>query len=199
MNRPECILWDFGDTLVDEAWMQKPNARIPGWIEAWRSFIESDRMLDWHVDGITTQGAAEYLADILSVAPELIVDHMTLCCQDIDRFEAVWEVVEHTPLPQAIVTINPRIFTDVIVPAYELDRKFRLIIASWEERIADKADLCERAAARLGVKNENAFLIDNIKENVNGWKQRGGSGYHFSGEGQFVADLEDDPGLSQLA
>ena len=26
-----------------------------------------------------------------------------------------------------------------------------------------------------------------------------GSGYHFSGEGQFVADLEDDPGLSQLA
>jgi hypothetical protein len=33
------LLWDFGDTLVDERWMRRAPAEFPDWPNAWNKVI----------------------------------------------------------------------------------------------------------------------------------------------------------------
>jgi hypothetical protein len=84
------------------------------------------------------------------------------------------------------VTINCDIFSEVVVPALDLARRFKVIVTSWEEGIEDKAELCDIAMARLGLANRaECLLIDNCEDNVAAWRARGGSGHHFVGEDAF--------------
>lgn len=45
---PAVLLWDFGDTLVDERWMLRAPATCPTWPTAW-SEIMSTRADGWNV------------------------------------------------------------------------------------------------------------------------------------------------------
>jgi hypothetical protein len=94
----------------------------------------------------------------------------------------------------AIVTINPDVFSDHIVPAYALDRDFPVIVTSWEEKTLDKVALCEIALAALGAPDDvaSALLVDNDAENVAAFEARGGQGYVFTDDATFAMDL---PGL----
>jgi hypothetical protein len=99
----------------------------------------------------------------------------------------------------AIVTVNPRIFSEVIAPHLRLDRLFPVIVTSWQERIADKAALCGIALERLGAPGAyaTALLVDNRADCVAAFRARGGQAYQFSDDAAFARDL---PGLrSQLA
>jgi hypothetical protein len=42
------MLWDFGDTLVDETWMRRPLAECPEWPNAWADVMRSHAD-DWNV------------------------------------------------------------------------------------------------------------------------------------------------------
>ena len=53
------LLWDFGDTLVDERWMRRAPAGVPAWEAAWTSVMD-DLADDWNVgavDSATVRGA----------------------------------------------------------------------------------------------------------------------------------------------
>ena len=99
--------------------------------------------------------------------------------------------VRRCALPQAIVTVNPDVFTNYVVPAFRLDEMFPVIVASWQEKTTDKVALCEEALRNFGqaIKRSEALLIDNIPENVRDWEASGGRGYVFRGEQQFTTDL----------
>jgi len=89
-------------------------------------------------------------------------------------------------LPQAIVTLNPDLLSDIIVPHYALDTVFDTIVTSWEERSLDKAQLCRIALERLGGHDPaHALLIDNIEANVDAWRSVGGQAYLFRGDDAF--------------
>jgi len=60
------------------------------------------------------------------------------------------EFVEKCELPQAIVTINPDIFNDWIVPNYNLQNLFYPIVASCELKTLNKAVVCDNALDKLG-------------------------------------------------
>ena len=96
-------------------------------------------------------------------------------------------------MPQAVVTINPDIFSEVVVPAYDLTARFDTIVTSWRENTVSKADLCETAIARLpwALDAGSCLLIDNRLENIVEWRARGGAGVHFQGEAWLVTRWDD--------
>jgi len=87
--------------------------------------------------------------------------------------------------------VNPAIFTEIIVPRYELDRHFPVIVTSWQERTLDKATLCDIALGRLGAPGEraSALLVDNRADNIERFRAQGGQGYLFTDDSTFARDL----------
>jgi hypothetical protein len=94
-------------------------------------------------------------------------------------------------LLQALVTVNPDLFTDHIVPVHDLTAVFDVIVVSSAEGTDDKSGLCDRALTRLGYAGPRsaALLIDNRRDLVNAWIDTGGAGYLFHSDEQFQTDL----------
>ena len=101
-------------------------------------------------------------------------------------------VASQLECPQAIVTINPDIFTRWVVPNYRLNEVFEVILAAWEIRTLNKSDMCEEAIVRLGGTEDvgKVLLVDNLESNVLDWRGRGGSAYHFRGDDIFGHDAK---------
>lgn len=79
-----------------------------------------------------------------------------------------------------------------------LDRAFELFIISAEEGIAKPDPSIYRlAAARLGVRPEEAVLIDDLPANVAGARAAGMHAVHFQGPEQAIAALEQLLGICQ--
>lgn len=102
-----------------------------------------------------------------------------------------WRVAVEHRLPQALVTVNPDLFADYIVPAHELAIVFDAIVMSFAERTADKPSLCRIALDRLGFDGDPsaALLIDNRKDLVHAWQTVGGAGYWFQNDEQLRRDI----------
>jgi len=186
----EIILWDIGDTLVDQRWMLKELPGFPGWpklfmVEIWDGELGNQ----WSRGDINAQQVAQHLATTLSTGAELAMQHMQRCSQNID-FSAVLRQFSLTQnIPQAIVTVNPDIFTEVIVPHYTLTKSFDPIVTSWQEKELNKADLCDITLERLSIERSSALLIDNMKQNIDEWVERGGKGYWYKDESSFINDI----------
>ncbi len=186
----QTILWDFGDTLADERWMLAPLPGAAGWPAAYRQIIDGDDLADrWNLGLATMAEVAEALALRLGVNPRRVIDHMRACSRDLVFFPRVMDLVKVIELPQAIVTVNCDVFSDVVVPAYSLNERFETIVTSWEEATLSKADLCDIAMARLpGATDRGAcLLIDNKLANVLEWRARGGAAFCFEGADALVA------------
>lgn len=186
------ILWDFGDTLADERWMLAPMAGVPDWPKLYRERVEGGALgVLWNTGAVSTREVAAELADGLGIEADAVVAHMEGCSRQVRFFSKVMSFVEEFDGPQSIVTVNPDIFTNIVVPEYQLDRQFDLIVASWQQGTADKSALCEFAIAQLGIAAPLAecLLVDNRLENVLAWRSKGGAAYHFTGESAFCNEL----------
>jgi FMN phosphatase YigB (HAD superfamily) len=189
--RLEAILWDFGDTLADERWMLASLEGRPDWPNLYRERCGAgDLGSRWNRGDATADDVAAELAAAMGVPASIVIEHMRGCSRQVRLFPSVMAFVRACPAPQAIVTVNCDIFSQVVAPDLDLATWFDPIVTSWEEGLEDKADLCEIAMKRLGAKERAAcHLIDNRPENVAAWRARGGSAFHFIGEQSFVDDL----------
>ena len=179
------LLWDFGDTMVDERWMLAPMVGVPAWQEAYTRVLRQGDFADRrNLGAISTQDVAANVGKVLGILPALVRSHMEECSRKVVFFQRVLELTNQCKLPQAIVTVNPDIFTEIVVPTFQLDRRFSTIITSWECRNSRKADLCDVARARLdrSLRRDECLLIDNKLENVSAWCDRGGVSFHFHSE-----------------
>jgi len=186
------VLWDFGDTLVDQDWMLRPPETFPDWPQAWVEVARGDLEHAWNLGDVTCEDIAQRVSNLLGMPLPATMDHIQYCCSNIRFFDAVLNTARDCLLPQAIVTVNPDVFTKYVVPFYRLDELFPVIVTSWQEKTENKTALCARAVQRLGGRSEygNVLLIDNIEKYIRDWEQAGGQGYVFRGETQFVADLK---------
>ena len=186
------VLWDFGDTLVDQDWMLTPPDDYPGWPEAWAEAARGKLEVDWYVNKLTCEDIARRVSELLGIEMSATMAHIRSCCSNIRFFEETLKTALACPLPRAIVTVNPDVFTRFVVPKYRLAEHFPVIVTSWEEGTVDKATLCARAMERLGGVSAHAdtLLIDNNEDAVRDWRLAGGQGYVYRGESQFVFDLE---------
>ncbi len=187
---PAVLLWDFGDTLVDERWMLRPPEDCPAWPTAWAE-VMGRHAGEWDVGAVTWAEVTGALAERTGLTVEAVAAHARRCCGDLSFNPSAWRVAKERRLPQAIVTVNPDLFSDHVVPVHDLGRVFDVIVASWTEGTTDKPELCDIALRRLGLggARSEALLIDNRAELVEAWRARGGAGYWFQGDGQFERDL----------
>jgi FMN phosphatase YigB (HAD superfamily) len=181
------LLWDFGDTLVDERWMWPCPEGFPAWTDSYRALGAGDIGGRWNRGALTFEEFATRLAADVGIGFDEACAHMKRCCEAIQFFEHAWATARAHLMPQAIVTINPDLFTRFVTPNYGLDSLFDTIVTSWQEGTEDKAELCELALRRLGGSDPaEALLIDNIEANVEAWRAHGGQAYLFVGDDEFA-------------
>jgi FMN phosphatase YigB (HAD superfamily) len=192
---PSVVLWDFGDTLVDERWMRTCPESCPTWEAAWIAVMRelADR---WNVGEISFTEVSAALADAAAMTVPEVEAHARACCAQLSLHSNAWALARQRRWPQAIVTVNPDLFADFIVPNYGLSEMFDQIIMSFAEKTDDKVALCDIALERLGYRGarDRAVLIDNRLNLVDAWRDSGGAGYWFRSDDQFGRDapLDDD-------
>jgi phosphoglycolate phosphatase-like HAD superfamily hydrolase len=187
--RPTVVLWDFGDTLVDERWMRTAPDAHPGWESAWD--VVMDELADaWNVGDVSFHEVAAHLADAAHMTVAEVVAHARMCCSRLHFHPNAWTLAREHRWPQAIVTVNPDLFADFIVSTYELPSVFDTIVMSFAEHTDDKVALCAVALERLGHAGHRsgALLIDNRRDLVEAWQRAGGAGYWFQSDAQFADD-----------
>jgi FMN phosphatase YigB (HAD superfamily) len=187
MTEIRYLLWDFGDTLVDQRWLWPSPEGAPGWTARYQALPGSDLDTRWNVGEATTEELAAAFALDLGCTPEALMSHMEQRCSEVQFCEHAWAAARAHTRPQAIVTVNSDVFSRFVVPKYALDSVFDVIVTSWEAHTLDKARLCEIALERLGGSDPaEALLIDNIEANVEAWRARGGQAYLFVSDDEFA-------------
>lgn len=184
------ILWDFGGTLADETWMLTPLAGDGAWAELYSDVLDSNALRQRWSDGeASTADVVEALAQRSGKPGGAILAHMQACSRNLNFYPKVVGLVERTTLPQALVTVNPDIFTEVVAPHYRLANRFDVIVTSWQEGSSDKGLLCEIARLWLdpSLKPAECLLVDNLQVNIDAWIARGGVGLRFTGEDDLLA------------
>lgn len=187
---PEALLWDFGDTLVDERWMRRCPDAHPEWEEAWTAVM--DRLADrWNAGAVGMPEVFAGLADRTGMTLPDVEAHARDCCERVVFHPTAWQVAREHRLPQALVTVNPDLVADYVVPAHDLATVFDVIVVSYAEGTVDKPSLCRIALDRLRFDGDPgaALLIDNRQDLVHAWQQAGGSGYWFQSDDQFRRDV----------
>jgi phosphoglycolate phosphatase-like HAD superfamily hydrolase len=187
---PAVLLWDFGDTLVDERWMRRPPAEFPTWEAVWLD-VMGDHADDWNVGRVGRAEVFGAIAERSGMSAAAVKSHARTCCERLLFNETAWRLASERRLPQALVTVNPDLFADFVVPAHGLDDVFDVIVMSFEELTDDKPTLCDIALDRLGFTGprSDALLIDNRRDLVEAWRDVGGTGYWFQSDQQLRADL----------
>jgi FMN phosphatase YigB (HAD superfamily) len=187
---PAVLLWDFGDTLVDERWMLRAPDACPTWPAAW-SEVMAIHADDWNLGAVRWPEIRSVLADRTGMALEDVDAHARRCCRLLKFNDTAWRVATERLLPQALVTVNPDLFADYVVGEHDLAAVFDVVVMSWAEQTAHKPALCDTALDRLGFSGarSDALLIDNRLDLVKAWRDAGGSGYWFQSDEQFAHDL----------
>jgi phosphoglycolate phosphatase-like HAD superfamily hydrolase len=189
MSPARYLLWDFGDTLADQRWMWPSPNGVPGWTARYQALPDTDLDTRWNLGAITTSELMTAFVSEIGGTHEELMAHCDERCRDVQFYEHAWSAARTRRLPQAIVTVNSDLFSQFVVPNYELDSVFDVIVTSWEERTVDKARLCEIALERLGGTDPGeGLLLDNIEGNVDAWQSRGGQAYLFRSDDEFARD-----------
>lgn len=183
----KCLLWDFGDTLCNERFIWGASK---AWMALYRSF-DDGWAEDWNTGAMDTRRFAERAGQQLGISPDEVVAHMEERSRHVEFYPFTYAYFKVAHLPQAIVTVNPDLWTNLIVPLHALDAHVEVIVASWEEATTDKRVLCRRALERMGGNHlpHQALLIDNKESNVAAWRECGGLGYHYVSDERFEADV----------
>lgn len=168
-------------------------------MEVYKSFDHNNLATAWNQGNLDIQTFAEALVPLLHLPADAIVARMIERCHEIQFYDQTYTFFKARHLPQAIVTVNPDLFSEVIVPVYNLNTQCDMIVTSWEEGTEDKRILNRLAIERMEVDcvPGEALLIDNKLSNVKDWVDVGGAGYHYQGDQQFIEDAAD--GIDALA
>lgn len=182
----QCLLWDFGDTLCDELSLWRAS---PEWMEVYHSF-DDGLGAAWSLGDLDTRGFVAELSRRMPLGEAEILAHL----KRVDLFEFfpfTYAFFRERHLPQAIVTVNPALFSEVVVPGFAFDEVTDAIVVSAEERTVDKGELCRRALERMNFAGDptRALLIDNKQANLDAWARHGGTGYLYTTDSAFRQDV----------
>jgi hypothetical protein len=194
LTKIHCLLWDFGDTLCDELSLWRLS---PEWMEVYRSF-DDGLGAAWNLGGLDTHSFVAELAKRMTLTEPEIRAHLTRT-DLFEFFPFTYAFFRARHRPQAIVTVNPVLFSEVIVPGCALDEVTDAIVVSASEKTIDKGELCRRALERmnLGCDPSQSLLIDNKESNLVSWAKHGGIGYLYTTDRVFERDVSD--GLDGLS
>ena len=188
------LLFDFGDTLVREPFCTIAPPEVPDFeARVLAAYAEARLIERWDGGEIRYEEVAARVAEKCGISVEATRAAMVHNWRNLRVNRTAFDFAREIGRTgrAAIVTVAPHVFTEVISPHYGLDRDFRVIVTSWQERNIDKADLCEIALDRLGAAGAlgTALLVDNRADNIEAFRARGGQGYLFTDDATFARDL----------
>jgi FMN phosphatase YigB (HAD superfamily) len=186
----DVLLWDFGDTLVDERWMRRSPAGCPEWEAAWAG-VMAELAGRWDVGAIDMGAVFDAMAVRCGMPREDVHAHARWCCEHVDVREHAWRLASERRRPQALVTVNPDLFTELVVPQLGLRDVFDVVVASHQVGSDDKNELCAIALDRLGFDGprSSALLVDNRLDLIDAWRAVGGAGYLVGDDRNLAEDL----------
>jgi hypothetical protein len=190
----QCIVWDFGDTIADERWMQLAPTSWPAWSETYRSIVADPGFAAaWNTGAATVDDVATRICARAPLTEREVLGHIEAICSRITFFASVVSAITAArgQIPQICATVNPDVFTRWVVPAHRLDELFDVIVTSWQEHTLSKVDLAHAGLAHLSapIVLAETLLIDNRSENVEEYRASGGHAYQFISEAHFTEDL----------
>ena len=188
--RVEALLWDFGDTLVDETWMHRAPPDCARWPEAWAD-VMAQYADDWNTGRVDERAVFGALCAHTCLDFDAVERHAADCCRSIERHPVAWQVMTGRRRPQALVTVNPDLFVHRVLTPHGLAEHFDTVVVSCLEGTDDKVQLCCVACERLGVTDRGrALLIDNRRDLVDAWQRAGGAAYWYRSDAQFRDDVD---------
>jgi hypothetical protein len=102
----DVLLWDFGDTLVDEGWMRRCPSACPEWEDAWTTVMD-DLADAWNVGAVRTPEVLAAVADRTRMTLQDVEAHARDCCGRLAFNPTAWPLAVEHRKPQALVTVNP--------------------------------------------------------------------------------------------
>lgn len=93
----------------------------------------------WNLGAVTSTKIFDALSVRTGMAREQVEAHARRCCEQLVFNETAWRVAKEHWLLQALVTVNPDLFTDHIVPVHDLTAVFDVIVVSSAEGTDDKS------------------------------------------------------------
>ncbi len=192
----DCIVWDFGDTVADERWMQVAPTSWPAWAETYRSVVgDPDFAAAWNRGDATVDDLATRMCAASPLTEAEVLHHVEAICSQITLFPSVVAAIiaARGRVPQMCATINPDIFSRWVVPAHRLDELFDVIVTSWQEHTLSKVELAQAGLVQLNqpIALADTLLIDNRPDNIAEYRASGGTAYLFASAALFTEDLLD--------
>jgi FMN phosphatase YigB (HAD superfamily) len=113
-----------------------------------------------------------------------IIDEMKRDCENLSFNEEVMNFAERQRCEGkkiALVTANMDIFTEIVVPAHDLNNKFDVIVNSADFKTDDKLQLWPIAFEAVGanVDYECSLLIDDSEKWVRRFRNANGQAYQY--------------------
>jgi hypothetical protein len=85
------LLWDFGDTLVDERWMRQAPAECPDWSNAWNEAMETCAD-DWNIGRASERDVFAEMSRRTGLSIDFVERHAEACCRSITFHPFTWRV-----------------------------------------------------------------------------------------------------------
>lgn len=183
----DLVCWDWGDTLVDELFMQIAPAGCAEWTEVYAQVsIDHSELFDEMFSGRESMNA---LVEILhsrlpSLGRRAIARHIRAVWHQIVWFPETraWvERLRNADVVQAIVTVNPHEFHGMAVTC-GVDLLVDVIVTSAELADFSKPVMAKRARELLGLSPGlgSTLLIDNKHHNTAAFVEAGGQAIHYT-------------------
>jgi hypothetical protein len=100
----------------------------------------------------------------------------------------------------ALVTANMDVFTEVVVPAHDLDSVFDVVLNTADCRTLDKAILWRKAFRAFGPEHSfsSALLIEDSPRMIDLFRSSGGFAYRYEEDEAFQAWLEETGFMEEM-
>lgn len=197
MNRVElshirCVVFDFGLTLSSDRYFTEAPPGYPQWNSVIQQHIFEHRCIvnAWMAGELSLADIAQIVARQIDLPIPVIIETMERGCSTMTFNAAVWEFAtaqRAAGRKTALVTANMDVFTNVVVPAHELDQIFDVIVNSADYHELRKELLWERAFALLGndIHYGNSLLIEDSEKEVTLFRARNGLAVHYQDDERF--------------
>ncbi len=93
-----CVLWDFGDTLIDERWMLVAPPNAPDWPNAWSEIATGSLADAWNLGQLRAEQVEQAVGERVAMSQEAVGAHMLGCLANLTLFELPHAVVRASPL-----------------------------------------------------------------------------------------------------
>lgn len=187
-----CIVFDFANTLCSDMYFQTHPTKCQNWRELFQEHIFKKHWLtEWCNGSVNSDQIAYLMKDHVKMPIDEILFEMKEGCKNLTFNKAVLDFALSQIKGQrktALVTANIDLFSEVIIPHYQLNSIFNVVVNSADYHTDDKLQLWNIAFKLLGTEANfgSSLLIDDSEKWVNGFRQAGGTGFRYTNDRAFL-------------